>query len=282
MNVFIVPNSGKQQALALVLPVVKQLKQSGATVLLEEKYASLLSELEGVLLIETNEAYRICDVVVTIGGDGTMLHAARHTMRVQKPLLGINSGRLGFLTIIEPDELSKLNRLIKEEYTVEQRSVLAVKCEGEEGFSSLALNDIVLFKELPEKTISLDIYCDDILVSRLRGDGVVFSTPTGSTAYSMSAGGPILDARLGGVIVTQICAHIVQMPPMVFASDRVLTVVSQSHDTEKVFISCDGMKSKVVAVGQPVKITQSNLTVPLIEFSDAGQLKSIDTKLKGR
>lgn len=280
MKIYLVPNASRPEAINTAISASKILIDEGAQILLEESCPADIQG-DGIQRLTDSDAWKNCDLVVTIGGDGTILHAARNTMVHNKPILGINTGRLGFLTIIENNELEKLRRLTKNEYTIEDRSVLCIE-DGDSSGRDLALNDIVLFKESPERTIALDIYCDDVLVSRFRGDGVVFATPTGSTAYSMSAGGPIVDARLPGIIVTQICAHIVQMPPMVFAADRILQVISRGREYEKVFISCDGMPSRQLTQDQPVTIRQATQTVPLVQFSDADQLKSIDKKLKGR
>lgn len=280
MKVYLIPNASRPEALATAARSVDILAGEGVEVLVEKTREDAFGG-RPVTFLTDEAAWKECDIVVTVGGDGTILHAARSTMIHNKPMLGVNTGRLGFLTIIENDELEKLCRIPRGEYTIEERSVLGFE-NGFPDSSGLALNDIVLFKESPERTIALDIYCDDVLVSSFRGDGVVFSTPTGSTAYSMSAGGPIVDARIPGIIVTQICAHIVQMPPMVFAADRILRVISRGRDHESVFISCDGMPSRKLPPKEPVTIRQAVQTVPMVQFNDADQLKSIDKKLKGR
>lgn len=280
MKVYLIPNTRRPEALQTAEKAADILISEGVQVLVNEENAGLFIETYRTFLSDA-EAWDACDMAVTVGGDGTILHAARNTIKRNKPILGVNTGRLGFLTIIESNELEKLQRIPRGEYTIEERSVLCLK-NGSSDNTDLALNDIVLFKESPERTIALDIYCDEVLVSSFRGDGVVFATPTGSTAYSMSAGGPIVDARLPAIIVTQICAHIVQMPPMVFAADRTLRVVSRGMEYEKVFVSCDGMPSKELPHGEEVTIRQAGQTVPLVQFSDADQLKTIDKKLKGR
>lgn len=283
MTIYIVPNSSKPEAVTLAALAARILLEEKAMVLLAPEFSTIKQNCPGVKFIAQQDAYSLCDIVLTIGGDGTMLHTARDMMLAQKPLIGINMGQLGFLTIIEHNELDKLRRLAHNEYTVEHRSVLTAQfCQGENA-SCLALNDIVLFKQQPEKTIALDIYCDDTKVSSFRGDGVIFSTPTGSTAYSLSAGGPILDAQLGGIIVTPICAHIVHTPPMVFSSQRVMRAVPSSSHIEEISISCDGMGSTTVPNdNNGIIIRQSDISVPLIQFHDADQLQAIDKKLKGR
>lgn len=283
MTVYLVPNFTKPEVLDIARRAAAILAAEGVRVLLDPQFADAVTAGESVVFLPAPQAYDACDIVVTIGGDGTMLHTARQTIRCQKPMLGINMGRLGFLTLIENDELDKLRRLSKGEYTVEHRSVLQAEYGGTRPYSDFALNDVVLFKNSPDRSISLDIYCDDIKVSGFRGDGMIFATATGSTAYSMSAGGPILDAALGGIVATQICAHIVHTPPMVFSGSRVLRAEQNGGDVnEAIMITCDGLQSLQLPPKEPVTIRQSALTVPLLQFHDAGQLKSIDKKLKGR
>lgn len=282
MTVFLVPNASKPKAVYIAGQAAQILAEAGILVLADNVFAgqNVLPEL--VRFVPAKQGFTDCDIVLTVGGDGTMLHAARHVIQGQKPMLGINVGRLGFLTSVEKDELGKLRRLLEGDYVIEHRTVLQAECGGDNPFFGLALNDIVLFKKAAENTIELDIYCDKIKVSGFRGDGVVFSTPTGSTAYSMSAGGPIVDASLQATIVSHICAHIVHTPPMVFAGNRIICAVPKGDRDEKVFITCDGLKSRELPWNEPVYITQATQTVPLIQFEDTGQLASIDKKLKGR
>lgn len=281
MTVLLVLNQSKPEATSVALQAAAILQSVGVHVVSFniQKNIDVLQKANITLLSE-KDAFSTCDIVVTIGGDGTMLHTARETLKWQKPMVGINIGHLGFLTLIENNELEKLKRLITGDYYIENRTVLLAKAEGEHTFEGMALNDVVMFKAEVEKTISLHIYCDDIRVSRFRGDGIVFSTPTGSTAYSMSAGGPIVDVQLGGIIATQICAHVVHTPPMVFAPNRALCAKPQNN--EPIAVSLDGMPSIMLSPGQNLTITQASNTVPMIQFYDASQLKSIDKKLKGR
>lgn len=283
MIVYLVVNATKESSWAVASQAGDILASSGAQVVLDDTCTQLLAGASWpAAVMPQEEAYQTCDAVVCIGGDGTMLHVARHTIRYNKPLLGVNVGRLGFLTTVENNELDKLRRIPAGEYILDERSVLQADMGSPAQEDCLALNDVVLFKEQPEKTISLDIYCDDILVSRFRGDGIIFATPTGSTAYSMSAGGPVLDARLDGIVVTQICAHIVHTPPLVFAADRKITAVPTGPQGERVRIICDGRYSQTIDMGQQVLIGRSKWKVPMIQFNDAAQLESIDKKLKGR
>lgn len=280
MKVYILPNPGKPDAMKLLAQAGALLRADGIEVILSQSTAARARLPWQATVLTEDEACGACDIMLTIGGDGTMLHAARRALTAQKPLLGINIGRLGFLTLIESNELEKLHRLAAGDYAIEHRSVICATPKG--GQPTYALNDIVLFKELPERSISLNIYCDDILVSSFRGDGIIFATPTGSTAYSLSAGGPILDTQLGGIVVTQICAHIVHTPPLVFAGSRTLRAVVTGLEEEKLIISTDGARGECLGYGGEVHLTQSDKTVPMVKFNDAQQLEFIDKKLKGR
>ncbi len=279
MKIFLLPNPLKKNAIQVAEHAVSILATAGATIVMEEEHQKY--GFGDVGFCSCSEAWQSCDLVVTLGGDGTILHVAQQAMQHQKPVLGVNFGRLGYLTALEKDELEKLRRLLAGQYVVENRSMLAFKITGSE-HAGFALNDITFFKAQPERIVNVDIYCDETKISSFRGDGVVFATPTGSTAYSMSAGGPIVDARLGGIIATQICAHIVKMPSMVFAGDRVLRVVSKCAGGDRVLVSYDGHASHTLPDHAEAVIYQSEHTMPLVQFSDANQLQAIDNKLKGR
>ena len=160
-----------------------------------------------------NECFPRTDVILTIGGDGTILHEANFTLQYQKPILGINIGRCGFLATCEVDEMEeKLAALVRGEYMLDSRMLLYVRVLGEDGWEGHALNDVVVTKGRLQQAIDFSIYCDDILVEHYRGDGVIVATPTGSTAYSLAAGGPILDSQTKGIVVTPICPHSLTSP----------------------------------------------------------------------
>ncbi len=279
MKLLLVPNPTLDNALASIKMVVSILNETGAELLMSQEYQSY--QLSSVTFCQTQQAWELCDLVITLGGDGTILRAAAKAIHHQKPVLGVNFGHLGYLTALEKDELHKLKSLLYGQYIIEKRSVLEyeIKSTNERG---VALNDITFFKALPERTINVDIYCDRVKVSGFHGDGVIFATPTGSTAYSMSAGGPIVDGKLEGIIVTQICAHIVKTPSMVFSGERVLHVVSNCVQNQEVLFTCDGNTSCKLTKGAEALIFQSNKTMPLVQFQEANQLHAIDNKLKSR
>ena len=205
MKIYLIPNLSKSAARKTAVSVIEQLVQLGAEILMDE---SISDELKAprVLWAREQQALADCDVIVTIGGDGTILHAARKAMEAGKPIMGINRGRMGFLATAESGEHEKLARLVSGDWKIDKRTTLAVRTSGRSFFEVFPLNDVVLSKKGVGQTVDVRIYCDGTLVNEYRGDGVVVATPTGSTAYSLSAGGPVLDARISGLVVTPICA----------------------------------------------------------------------------
>jgi NAD+ kinase len=252
----------------------------------------------GVVYLPLEQCLERTDVILTIGGDGTILHEANLSLKHAKPILGINLGRCGFLATCEVAELpTKLQRLAAEEFTLVNRELPAVArgefqldnrmllyahVLGHDGWEGHALNDVVVTKGRLQQAIDFSIYCDDILVEHYRGDGVIVATPTGSTAYSMAAGGPILDSQTKGVVVTPICPHSLASPAMVFAQERKLNIcVGQVADGE-VFISCDGAAGFPLKAGATAEVRLSDQVVQLITFSKADQFQAIDQKLRSR
>ena len=237
----------------------------------------------GVVYLPLEQCLERADVILTIGGDGTILHEANLSLKHAKPILGINLGRCGFLATCEVSEMeSKLPAVARGEFQLDNRMLLYAHVLGHDGWEGHALNDVVVTKGRLQQAIDFSIYCDDILVEHYRGDGVIVATPTGSTAYSMAAGGPILDSQTKGVVVTPICPHSLASPAMVFAQERKLNIcVGQVADGE-VFISCDGAAGFPLKAGATAEVRLSDQVVQLITFSKADQFQAIDQKLRSR
>ena len=170
---------------------------------------------------------RACDAVVAIGGDGTIFHAAADAMRFEKPVLGINAGRLGFLAQAEGDDLSPLDRFAAGDYEIERRLVLQAEV-ARAGKTEIfyAVNDAVITNPDFGLISEIEVRCGGESVGSYRGDGIIFATPTGSTAYSLSAGGPIADPDVDCMILTPLASHSLVSRSIVFAAQRVLTVTA--------------------------------------------------------
>lgn len=270
----------KPEAAGVLLQAAQLLLAEGTRVVLaaEDGFAPP----DGAVCLPGAQALTQADAVVTVGGDGTMLHAAKECARHGLPVLGINLGRTGFLATCELDEMEqKLHKLAAGEFSVEHRALLQAECIGADG-PLIALNDLVVYSGHRRQTVDLDILCDGLPVSNCRGDGVILATPTGSTAYSLSAGGPILDARIRGLVVTSICAHSLQRPAIVFAADRRITVRPGADQRGPILISSDGEREIELPAGGELRAGLSKKSVKLITFNGTDQFDAIDKKLRGR
>lgn len=281
MTVYLIYNTTKSLAQTVCLDAAKLLCDAGAKVILPTLLEQCF-DATNASFMPPEQAFERADVVITVGGDGTFLHTAKKCMRYEKPILGINLGRTGFLATCEIDEMPvKLARLAAGDFKLEHRAPLQAKTSDETELA-VALNDVVVYSGRRLQTIDFDVFCDDILVNHCRGDGVIVSTPTGSTAYSLSAGGPILDARIQGLVVTPICAHSLQAPAMVFAADRRITIRVNTSGRNELFLSCDGETEHHLPDDCSVHLQVSQKSVKLITFNPADQFNAIDKKLRGR
>ena len=282
MTVYISPNPGKSSARELALRAAQILRAHGASVLMEHKWQQSCN-IAGVECLPFETCMEQTDVTLTIGGDGTILHVANLTLCYHKPILGINLGRCGFLATCEVDELeTKLSAVARGRYSLDSRMLLYVRVLGDDGWEGHALNDVVVTKGRLQQAIDFSVYCDDILVEHFRGDGVIVATPTGSTAYSLAAGGPILDSQTKGIVVTPICPHSLATPPMVFAQERKINICVGQVADDEVFISCDGDDGYTLRAGATAVVRLSDQNVQLITFSRADQFQAIDQKLRSR
>lgn len=283
MNVYLVPNLKKVQAVQAAGQAARILQANNVRVLLDEQLAAACA-IAGAEYLPCGLCRRQADVIVTIGGDGTILHEAGHPGPDRRPILGVNLGRCGFLATCEVEQLEeKLSLLAQGRYQLDTRILLDASVAGEPPFRAHALNDIVVARGRLQQAIEFSISCDGIPVEHYRGDGVIVATPTGSTAYSLSAGGPILDAQTKAIVVTPICPHSMQSPAVVFAPERHITIrVGELQERDEVFFSYDGTEGCPLHTGSVVEICLSDKTVQLVTFGAADQFQAIDQKLKNR
>ena len=282
MTVYISPNPGKAMAYGISQRAAQILLTHGAQVLMQDGLQAECMTM-GVVYLSQKECLERTDVILTIGGDGTILHEANLSLEYRKPILGINLGRCGFLATCEVDEMeAKLSAVARGEYFLDNRMLLYVRVLGDDSWEGHALNDVVMTKGRLQQAVDFSIYCDDILVEHYRGDGVIVATPTGSTAYSLAAGGPILDSQTKGIVVTPISPHSLASPAMVFAQERKINLCVGQVADEEVFISCDGNAGYSVKAGATAEVRLSDQVVQLITFSKADQFQAIDQKLRGR
>ena len=223
------------------------------------------------------------DMLICFGGDGTILHAAKDATMHNVPILGVNMGSVGFMAELEEGELGQLTRLAAGEYTIEERMMLRVKLlRGRQVvYDELALNDAVLSKGSIARVAELDVFADGVNICQLSGDGVVVSTPTGSTAYSMSAGGPIVEPCSDNLIVTPVCAHQLSARPMVMAGSRTIAVQLPRRSRKNVYLSVDGGKATRISGSDRVEICRAEQRTRLVKLSGKNFYQLLNQKLGG-
>jgi NAD+ kinase len=218
------------------------------------------------------------DACCVIGGDGTLLGVVREAVREQVPIIGVNRGSLGFLTTFSADEArSDFAALLAGAYQVTHRSLL--DCSTGPGSHDLALNDVLIKDEVNSRLVHLEVRADDELVTDYTCDGLIFSTPTGSTAYNLSAGGPIIHPSAEVVAMTPICPHTLSNRSIIFRHNVRLRVYSRSKGA-KLLVAMDGQRNLVFCEGSPVEISMSPLTLPLAQRVGYSHFAVVRTKLK--
>ena len=221
-------------------------------------------------------------VIVVLGGDGTLLSVARQLQGNNVPILGVNLGGLGFLTEITVEELpGMIGSILKGIYTVSRRMMLAVtvRRRDEEIYTISALNDAVITKDALARIIDIETYVDNEYLTTYRADGLILSTPTGSTGYSLAAGGPILHPGLEHVIVTPICPHTLTNRPIILAEDASIKAVLASRD-ERVILTLDGQIGFPLEFEDEIIVRRSEYRVNLIKSGTKGYFEVLRTKLK--
>ena len=220
------------------------------------------------------------EAALVIGGDGTLLGVASRCARAGIPALGINLGKVGFLTEVEPCEMDKaLEKLLSGEYTVEERMLLKIRV-NDENVSYHALNDLVISKTDGMRLISLDLFTDGELVNHYVGDGLIIATPTGSTGYSISAGGPVVDPRMNLYIATPVCAHMLAVRSAVLPSERELTLrLGRDYPDNTAILTTDGERQRFISVDDELRITRSNYRFELIRIGESNFYNTLISKL---
>lgn len=209
------------------------------------------------------------DMLICFGGDGTILHAAKDADAYGVPILGVNMGSVGFMAELEYGELSLLSKLADGNFTTENRMMLDVSVirDGQQIFHEVALNDAALTKGAVARVVDLKISCDHMPMSDFSGDGVVVSTPTGSTGYSMAAGGPIVEPTAENLIITPICAHAMDAKSFVLSSERVVSIRLGRLTRKTAYLSADGGRAFRLQDGDLAEIKKSDKYTKLVRLS---------------
>lgn len=222
------------------------------------------------------------DMLICFGGDGTILHMAKTATRHNVPILGVNIGNLGFMAELECAELQELRRIATGDYTIDERMMLDVTVMRERDiiFHDICLNDVVITKGAVARIVHLTVACDGVRAMECGGDGMILATPTGSTAYSLSAGGPIVEPEAHSILITPICAHDVASRCIVASDRRVITVELTRNARRNAYLSVDGGKALRMNMGDVATVKKSNLATKLVRLKDRSFYDVIGMKFK--
>ena len=222
------------------------------------------------------------NAIICFGGDGTILHIAKTATRHNLPILGVNIGTMGFMAELESSELSELSRLANDDFTLDERMMLdaTVFRDRDIVFHDICLNDVAITKGAVARVVYLGIQCDGVQAMECGGDGVILATPTGSTAYSLSAGGPVVEPEAKNILITPICAHDMSSRCMVASDKRVITVSLTKNSKRNAFLSVDGGKAVKLNMGDVATIRKSELVTKLIRLKERSFYDVVNTKFK--
>ena len=222
------------------------------------------------------------ELVICFGGDGTILHMAKAATRRGVPVLGVNIGTMGFMAELESTELEKLADLAKGEYTLDSRMMLDVTVQRERDilFHDICLNDVVVTKGTVARIVHLAVQCDGVPAMEIGGDGVILATPTGSTAYSLSAGGPIVEPEARTMLITPICPHDMGSRCIVASDKRTITVEMIRNARRNAYLSVDGGKAVRLNMGDVVTVKKSQMETKLVRLSQRSFYDVVSAKFK--
>lgn len=276
MVITIVPNRIKSATDRLTRAVADRLTAAGATVrVVEDTALPPLRELTAALAGS--------DVAIAIGGDGTIMHVAKAAAAADCPVLGVNAGHLGFLAGAEPDELDALDGLLSGDYTVDDRALLDITVHTAAGEQSLlAMNEAVVARGSLSRLVDVTVTAGERAIMTCRGDGIIVATPTGSTAYSLSAGGPVVDPAVACVLLTPVCPHSLDSRTRVLPAHIPLTIRAAASDGEQAFITVDGEQNIPLAAADTVTVRPAATTARLIRLTGTDFYDGLRHKLSDR
>ncbi|MFH1335566.1 MAG: NAD(+)/NADH kinase [Candidatus Zixiibacteriota bacterium] len=276
-SIGIIANVRKEMTKGVVEEIIRWASQENVGFFLGEELAPVVGHSEAAL--PAKELWQECDVLISLGGDGTMLASARAVGEHKTPILGINLGGVGFLTEINSNDLKNtLNRLKKGDYFIEKRMVLETEVEGLKKLEQYALNDIVIDKGEIARLFLLHLYADDEFICSYSADGLIISTPSGSTAYNLAAGGPIINPRMNALIVSPICPHTLASRTILFSEKETLKVTVEL-DSREAGLTIDGQVAFHLKSGSSVLIRKANHSVNLVKLRDRSFYEILRTKL---
>ena len=282
MKAAIIPNLTRDNALQITKNVCKELQLLNVECLLSVSLQEMFYDTINAVFLNDDQLIDECDLLISIGGDGSMIHAAKQAAVKGKRILGINAGQLAYLCGVDADELQMLDRLVTGDYEVEERMLLRVDRYDDGKFisSGFCVNDLVVSRGQDMNLVDIEVNCSGQRIADYIADGVIVATPTGSTAYNLAAGGPIAEPTLEAMLLTPICPHQLNLRPYIFHADSVLELKQGTRrGSGKLFASFDGEKPFPLEQDSVLKITKAAIKVDFIKIKRVNFVDVLNVKM---
>ena len=285
-NVILTPNPYRDKNFQTVREAVRILKNAGIhpKVCLPFEVDRSFELPKDIRFSRLDRELPNAEMVICFGGDGTILHMAKAAARRNLPILGVNIGTMGFMAELESSEMEKMARIVDDDFTMDNRMMLDVTVQRDRDiiYHDICLNDVAITKGSVGRIVHLNVKCDGVTAMECGGDGMVIATPTGSTAYSLSAGGPIVEPDARNIILTPICAHSMINRSIVVSDKRTVTVQMIQNARRNAYISVDGGKAIRMNMGDTAIIKASGLETRLVRLNDRSFYDVLNTKFNNK
>ena len=284
MKIAVLVNTDKPKAIQCAKDIAEMFLKTDTEILMLSENKSLFTGLDITYYDLIEEIFDNCNIAVTVGGDGTIIHNAKFATIADKPLIGVNVGRLGFAADVEPDNIEELKRLITGEFSIQNRMLLEVSVKHVDGTEDkyIAVNDAIVARGQLSRIIDITVSHNNSKISTYHADGVLFSTPTGSTAYSLSAGGPVIYPEMECILLTPVCPHSLMSRSVLFDSTAILTINVNYPEDASVILSIDGEINVDILDTDVVTIKKYPKKLKLLSVHNCNFYQLLNEKLKER
>ena len=276
MKIAIAPNLTRENAQKVAFSICCELDKIQCEYIISNEHKDIFASTNAEFR-EENEMLDLCDMLIAVGGDGTIISWAKKATLHNKPILGVNAGRVAFMAGLEAQEVNRISCLLENNYYIDKRMMLEVEVNGDIHY---CINDAVIGRARHINMAEIEVRCDGNLVNNYYADGVIVSTPTGSTAYSLSAGGPVVDPELESILLTPLCPHSLVDRSLIFRPDAVLTVESSEGNT--LCVSADGVQPLTIENGCYAEVSRAEFTANFIRIKSDNFIDILYKKLAQR
>ena len=282
MKFYVIPNMTRANTYNVTDKLLLEISKLNCYAFLDSSMSDIFRDRDNVTYTDNEDICKDVDMFISVGGDGSFINAAKKATLYKKPVICVNAGKLAYLACLESDELHLLEEIVEGRYITEKRMMLNVSVEGKDGsalYSTDCINDAVVSRSGSIRIMKLSVGCNDVPLIEYMADGAIVSTPTGSTAYSMSAGGPIVDPCVESILLTPVCPHSIFSRSVVLGGDSELAL---SHDNSgETILSCDGQPAINIPEDAIVRVKRSCKYASFIKVKNETFIDILNKKISG-